>query len=148
MQGSFSEDVRVSAHDEPPSSKAQLRTGHFIYPAGWNSETIDLGIHDLGVNLIRLDSQAVWREQSQTSGGVPLASELRDFEINQLLEFLALQDTPLKELCANDGTSQVGGGIITAFSSIMFRVGGNTALIATSVSHSRDCRLRACESRW
>lgn len=36
--------------------------GFFQHP-GWTPTTIDGGIHNVGVNLIRDDNQAIWRHQ-------------------------------------------------------------------------------------
>ncbi len=106
----------------------------FIYPGGWTPETTGGGLQNVGVNLIRQDQQAVWREESLTVNGAPAARDIRDFEVQQLLQFLGQQDAEVETVCTNEGTTPAGGGIVLAFSNIMIRVGNHTAVVDASVT--------------
>ena len=64
----------------------------FIYPAGWSPTTTSGGFQQVGVNLIRQDQQAIWREDTQVINGVISARDARDFEIQSLLEFLGKRE--------------------------------------------------------
>lgn len=106
----------------------------FIYPGGWTPETTSGGFQQVGVNLIRQDQQAIWREDAQVLGGAPSAHELRDFEIQTLLQFLGEAGTQPEVVCINEGSGDAGGGIIVSFSNVMIRFGNHSAVITASVT--------------
>lgn len=106
----------------------------FFYPAGWTPETIDGGIHDLGVNLVRGDGAAVWRQHTTTTNGVPSARELRDFEIGGALTFFGLTPEQMTVVCVNEATFDAGGGIPVSASNILIDGGGMTIVVVASVT--------------
>lgn len=106
----------------------------FIYPAGWSPTTTSGGFQRVGVNLIRQDQQAIWREDTQVINGVISARDARDFEVQFLLEFLGQAGAQPQVVCVNEGSGDAGGGIVISFSRVMIRVGNHTAVIAASVT--------------
>jgi hypothetical protein len=106
----------------------------FIYPDGWAPTTTSGGFQQVGVNLIRQDQQAIWRQDTQVINGVIPARDLRNIEIDQLLAFLGQPEAQAQTVCVNEGSGDAGGGIIVWFSNIMLRVGNHTAVIAASVT--------------
>lgn len=106
----------------------------FIYPAGWTPTTTSGGFQQVGVNLIRQDQQAIWREDTQVINGVISPRDARDFEIQALLDFLGQSGAQPEVVCVNEGSGDAGGGIIVSFSRIMIRVANHTAVIAASVT--------------
>lgn len=106
----------------------------FVYPSGWAPETSNTGaVNEVGVNLIRQDQQAVWREHTQTVNGVPDVRDVRDFELQQVLQFLG-RGYQLQIVCINEGSGDAGGGIVVSFSNLMIRAGDDTAVLSTSVT--------------
>lgn len=106
----------------------------FIYPDGWTPTTTSGGFQQVGVNLIRQDQQAIWREDTQVINGVISARDARDFEIQSFLELVGQAGAQPQVVCVNEGSGDAGGGIIVSFSRIMIRVGNHTAVIAASVT--------------
>ena len=107
----------------------------FVYPAGWTPTTTTGGINNVGVNLVRQDNQAIWREESLTVNGAPNVQAVRDAELQSLLQFIGQQGGQVQNVCRpNEGTGDAGGGIIVSFSNIIIRVGNHTAVISTSVT--------------
>lgn len=107
----------------------------FVYPGGWTPETANTGaFNEVGVNLIRDDQQAVWREHTQTVNGVPDVRDVRDFELQQVLRFLGQAGAQAQTVCLNEGSGDAGGGIVVSFSNLMIRAGDDTAVISTSVT--------------
>ncbi|MFW2389169.1 MAG: hypothetical protein ACN4G0_12580 [Polyangiales bacterium] len=107
----------------------------FVYPGGWTPTTTNTGsVSEVGVNLIRQDNQAIWRDQSHLVSGTPTARDLRDFEVQQLLQFLGQAGGQPDVVCLNEGSGDAGGGIIVSFSNVMIRVGNHTAVVDASVT--------------
>ena len=131
-------DTSVLPPDIPPVGGSYSHPAFpllgFIYPPGWAPQTIAGGIGQVGVNLIRQDNQAIWREESLTVNGVPGVQTVRDTEFQSLLAFLGQQAGQVQTVCENAGQTDAGGGIIVSFSNIMIRVGNSTAVINASVT--------------
>lgn len=106
----------------------------FFYPTGWTPETIDGGIHDLGVNLLRNDGTAIWRQHTTTVAGTVAARDVRDNELGALMAFFGLNGQAVTAICTNEGTFDAGGGIPVSVSNGLFRVGGQTAVVVSSVT--------------
>lgn len=106
----------------------------FIYPGGWTPTTTSGGFQQIGVDLIRQDQQAIWREDSIVVNGLPSARDARDLELQNLLQFLGQAGTQPQIVCVNEGSGDVGGGIIVSFSNIMIRAGNQTAVVRASVT--------------
>lgn len=106
----------------------------FIYPAGWTPTTTSGGFQQVGVDLIRQDQQAIWREDTQIINGMIAARDARDFELQTLLQFLGQAGAQPQVVCVREGSGDAGGGIIVSFSNIMIRVGNHTAVITASVT--------------
>ncbi|MDF9800272.1 hypothetical protein OKW21_005535 [Catalinimonas alkaloidigena] len=105
----------------------------FEYPAGYSTETIRAS-HSAGVNLIRQDNQVVWRWLSTTASGFPSAREIRQGEIQQMLQFLGVNANNIELLCLNEGQINPASGITTRSSTALIRSGGFTALVAAQVT--------------
>lgn len=106
----------------------------FVYPGGWAPTTTSGGFQQIGVDLIRQDQQAIWREDSVVVNGAPSARDTRDFELQSLLRFLGLGGAQPQVVCVREGSGDVGGGIITSFSNIMIRAGTQTALVRALIT--------------
>lgn len=105
----------------------------FEYPAGYSTETLRAS-HTAGVNLIRQDNQVVWRWLSTTTNGFPSAREIRQSEIQQMLQFLGVNANNIELLCLNEGQINPASGITTRSSTALIRSGGFTALVAAQVT--------------
>ncbi|MFQ5631462.1 MAG: hypothetical protein ACE5I1_22050 [bacterium] len=104
----------------------------FIYPTGWTPETL-AAAQTAGVNLIRQDNRAVWRWLGTAISGVPGPRQIRDFEVNQLLQFFQVNQN-VETVCVNEGTNSPAPGIQLTFSSILVRSGGFTAVVGVQVT--------------
>ncbi len=131
-------DVDVLPPAVPTGGGSFMHTANpllsFLYPAGWNATQIGDSIHTVGVDVIRLDMQAVWRELNMSANGAPTALSVRDSVMNELLQFLTLQNAPIQTLCTNEGTTPVGGGITLTYSHILFRASNQTVYIGAAVT--------------
>ena len=78
--------------------------------------------------------QAVWRELTVSTNGAPTALSVRDSVMNELLQFLTLQNATIQTLCTNEGSTPVGGGITQTFAHIMFRASNHTVYIGAAVT--------------
>ncbi len=104
----------------------------FIYPTGWTPETI-AAQQTVGVNLIRQDTQAILRWVGASVNGLPNVRQIRDLEVNQLIQFLQAEGN-VQSVCVHETTTTPAPGISLNFSSIFIRVGGYTALVTAQVT--------------
>jgi hypothetical protein len=106
----------------------------FFYPPGWTAQTIDGGIHNIGVNLFRDDGLALYRQQLSTVDGVPGPRDVRDQEFTNFVQGFGLANQATTTVCVNEASGDAGGGIIQASSNALVRVGDATVLVAASVT--------------
>ena len=104
----------------------------FHHPVGWTPTEINGGIHNIGVNLIRDDNQAIYRSQQVNAPGNFTAAGVRDTEIQEIRNWLGLQGAQLQVVCSNDAQGAVGGGFVASASNIMFRIGSHTAIVVAN----------------
>ncbi len=104
----------------------------FSHHPDWTPNTIDGGIHNVGVNLIRNDNQAIWRNHQINVPGTHTASAVRDAEMQEIRNWLGLGGAQLEVVCSNDAQGAVGGGFVSTASNIMFRIGNHTAVVTAS----------------
>lgn len=133
--------VRTDAGLPPAIPSPNLAYAHpsfpalgFFYPTGWTPETIDGGIHDLGVNLLRDDQTAIWRQQTSTTPGAPLPGDVRAIELDTLRTFFGLQNDAVDRVCFTEATFDAGGGIPVSTSNALYRIGEQTVVVVTSVT--------------
>ncbi len=105
----------------------------FTYPTGWSPVTLS-GLHTVGVNLVRDDGRGLWRWFSTSVNGFVDARQVRDFEINQMIQNLSLSGN-VETVCVNEGTNTPAPGIFQNFSNILINADGFTALIAANATN-------------
>ncbi len=109
----------------------------FTYPANWTPlEVRDAATQ--GVTVVRNDNQALWRLVFTTVPGVPDVRQIRDTEIQQVLNFYGFNGTAdqIATVCLREGTAEQapGTGIVTTASNIMLRSPGHTMIVAIQVT--------------
>lgn len=119
----------------PPAGPAYIHPGapllNFTHPTGYTPFTRSVSIQDFGVDLVRDDSQVVWRDYRVSIPGTVPATAIRDGEIQGVLNHLGVNG-PITTVCARDGRGFDAFGNIATQSNIMFRVGNHTAIVLTT----------------
>lgn len=105
----------------------------FEHPPGYTTQTIRAP-QSAGVNLIRQDNRVVWRWLSTTSNGFPSAREVRQAEIQEMLQFLGVNPNNIQLICLNEGQINPATGITTRSSTALIRAGEFTALASAQVT--------------
>lgn len=109
----------------------------FTYPPNWAPLEVRDGISE-GVTLIRNDNQALWRLVFSTVPGTPNVRQVRDAEIQQILNFYGFNGdaNQIQTVCLREGTAEQapGTGIVTSASNIMIRSPGHTAIVGIQVT--------------
>ncbi|HEV7732405.1 MAG TPA: hypothetical protein VGR62_09610 [Candidatus Binatia bacterium] len=104
----------------------------FRYPPDWTPSTI-AAEPTLGVNLLRNDGAALWREVG-TWGDVSVGPRAwRDGEINAVLEYLG-NPGPVTTICVNEETAPVAAGVTAAGSNIVLTAGNFTIIIKATTT--------------
>lgn len=105
----------------------------FNYPAGWTPmTTTDPG--SVGVNLLRNDGQALYRNFQITVAGQINARQVRDIELNQIISHLQFNGQPTF-ICTQEGQAPIAGGTLFGqASNALVQVGNHTALITANVT--------------
>ena len=102
----------------------------FFYPAGYSEFTTNLGIHELGVNIVRDDNQVVWRHYDKNVPGVVSAAAIRDGETQQVLDHLGQGGAQIQTVCnREDSRTDSVNGVVVSVANTMFRVGNHTAMV-------------------
>ncbi len=105
----------------------------FRYPPDWTPDTI-AAEPTLGVNLLRNDRSALWREIG-TWGDVSIGARgWRDIEIDAMLDGLG-RPGPVTTVCVNEETATVAAGVTASGSNIVLTAGNFTIVVkATTTS--------------
>jgi len=114
----------------------------FVYGVNWNPTEIAENFSAsngfigsrVGVNLMRQDSQALWRYLYQGPLSNITGRDLRDAEMAKWLAFFGLQNAAQEILCTNEGTNPGTAGAVSTYSNIMFRAGAMTFVFANSAT--------------
>jgi len=105
----------------------------FTYAQGWTPFTIQAN-QTVGVDLIRDGNTGVWRSVSITANGTPDARQVREGQTTALLQFVGVGGAQPQIVCLNEGTAQLGGGLVTNYSNALVRAGTQSAILIVSVT--------------
>lgn len=104
----------------------------FRYPPDWTPNTI-AAEETVGVNLLRNDNAALWRELG-TWGDVSAGVRAwRDAEINFILQSMG-NPGPVATICTNEGQSSLAAGVTAAGSNIILTAGGFTIIVKATTT--------------
>jgi hypothetical protein len=106
----------------------------FEHPVGWTAETLFNGIHDIGVNLLRNDGTAIYRQQTTTENGAPSPRDVRDAELTTAMNFFGVDAGQANVVCVNEGSFAAGGGMQVSVSNILVRANNQTFVVIASVT--------------
>lgn len=105
----------------------------FSHPTGWTPEVIGDGLYSTGVDLMRDDEAALWRQVQTIAQTTPRAEHVRDLELDALLTHLGLEGGPIESLCDNTITGEAGDDLRFSSSTLIFRAGEHTAVVHATV---------------
>ena len=108
----------------------------FQYPAGYTPQT-DTTPNSIGVNVIRNDSQSLWRRSQLAILNPVRARDVLATEINTLLAFFGGNANNIQVLCINERPIPVGQlapGFTAEISNRFIRFNGISAVITTNVT--------------
>jgi hypothetical protein len=105
----------------------------FIYPEGYSPQTIRAP-QTVGVNLTRQDGRVLWRWLSAPANGFPSAREIRQAEIQQVLQSLGVNANNIELVCLNEGQTNPVANIAVRSSTALVRAGGFTIQAAAQVT--------------
>jgi hypothetical protein len=107
----------------------------FRHPPDWTPNTI-AAEQTVGVNLLRNDSAALWREfgtWGNVTSDIPTVRALRDQELGGWLQ--AINNTgQVTTLCVNEETAAVGAGVTASGSNIIVTANGFTLIVKATVT--------------
>lgn len=105
----------------------------FNYPAGWTPEQIS-GQGTIGVNVYRNDNKGIWRSLAYSAASNATPRQIRDFEVNGVLDFFNLGNN-FETVCDLTQTTSPVSGINITYDNIMLRSGSMTAVVISSLTY-------------
>lgn len=106
----------------------------FNYPVGWTPEELS-GVYTVGVNLYRNDNQAIWRQIAYPTATNATVVSVREFELDAIEGFFNLPNITANDfICERDDVVTTVPGINIAYSNRMFRKGGFTGMVISSLT--------------
>lgn len=104
----------------------------FLHPPDWTPTTI-AAEQTVGVNLLRNDNNALWRELGTWGDASLGARAWRDAEINFILQQLNTSG-PVTTVCVNEETATLAPGVTAQGSNIVLTVGALTMIVKASTT--------------
>ncbi|MEM6845923.1 MAG: hypothetical protein AAF632_27180 [Bacteroidota bacterium] len=105
----------------------------FTYPEGYSPQMIRAP-QTVGVDLTRQDGQVLWRWLFTPVSGFPSAREIRQAEIQQVLQALGVDPNNIELVCLNEGQANPVANIAVRSSKALVRAGGFTIQAAATVT--------------